>query len=427
MSASSGTPWRERQSYLRQLWGALRRIMRPSAWGTRNSSRANLYDVCVSNALNHYPSSEFVPLSDIRPPETDVRLVAYYLPQYHPIPENDEWWGKGFTEWRNVARTFPVFDGHYQPRMPGELGYYDVRLPEVMSRQVELAKLYGISAFCFHFYWFGGRRLLEGPLDHYLKTTDLDLPFCLCWANEPWSRSWSGREQDVLLAQRHSEEDDIAVIRGLDKYFRDERYLKVDGKPVFTIYRAGLFPDPKATIARWRGEMERMGYPGIYLIATNAFNFAGQGQYGFNALSEFPPHDLRTPSIENSLAVSRYRDGGRIRNYADVVVAEMAKRAQEGVVHPGVMPSWDNSARRPTSAQIYHGSTPAFFQEWLAHAMRRASTNPSGERLVFINAWNEWGEGAYLEPDLRYGYAYLEACAAAIRDHESRTSDATWS
>lgn len=418
MSERAGIPWREEVSWPRKLWALLRRAIR-SGTG-RPAGGASMYDCYVGNAMGRYPPTDHVPISAEKPPQTDVRLIAYYLPQYHAIEENDAWWGKGFTEWRNVARAFPVFEGHYQPRMPGELGYYDLRIPEIMERQVELAKLYGISAFCFHFYWFGGRRLLEGPLDHYLGTTSLDLPFCLCWANETWSRRWSGREQDVLMAQRHSAEDDIAVIRGLDKYFRDERYLKIDGKPVFTIYRASLFPDLKATITRWRGEMERMGYPGIYLIATNAFDFVGHEQYGFDALSEFPPHQVRTPNIEKSLAVSHFRDGGRIRNYADVVAVEKAKPTGQGVVHPGVMPSWDNSARQPHSAQIYHGSTPELFEEWLTHAMQRAAKNPPDQRLVFINAWNEWGEGAYLEPDLRYGYAYLDACAAAIRAYTSQ-------
>ncbi|WP_269931495.1 glycosyltransferase WbsX family protein [Aminobacter sp. HY435] len=414
MSQSPGRPWREQTSWTRKLWAALRRTIRRGSW---RGDDGRLYDCYVDNAQGRYPVADYGPFAPQQATPGDVRLIAYYLPQFHPIPENDEWWGKGFTEWRNVARAFPVFEGHYQPRLPDELGYYDLRVPDVMHRQVELAKLYGISAFCFHFYWFGGRRLLEGPLDHYLRTAELDLPFCLCWANETWSRRWSGREQDVLVAQRHSPEDDIAVIHGLDKYFRDPRYLKVDGKPVLTIYRAGLFPDIKATIARWRDEMTKLGYPGIYLIATNSFDFTGHQELGFDALSEFPPHCMFTANIEKQLNVSRFRDGGRIRSYADVVAVETAKPAVEAVVHPGVMPSWDNSARRPNSAQIYHGSTPQLFEQWLSHSMSRAAANPPGEQMVFINAWNEWGEGAYLEPDLRYGYAYLEACASAIREH----------
>ena len=394
--------------------GLLRRVARALRRSPVGDA-ADLYDSYVRNALGDYPAADYVSIARERPPAADVKLIAYYLPQFHPIPENDEWWGRGFTEWRNVARAFPVFSGHYQPRAPGELGYYDLRVVDVMRRQVELAKLYGISAFCFHFYWFAGKRLLELPIENYLANADLDLPFSLCWANETWSRRWSGSEQDVLIGQRHSAADDIAVIRYLHRYFRDGRYLKIGGRPVLTVYRPSLFPDMAATIGRWREEMARLGYPGIYLIATNAFGFCNHREYGFDALSEFPPHQSAAPNIEHTLGVSKFRTGGRVRSYATTVALEKLKPPVEEVVHPGVMPAWDNSPRKPENGQIYHGSTPALFADWLRHAVGRAGQHPAGERLVFINAWNEWAEGAYLEPDLRFGYGYLDACAAAVR------------
>jgi lipopolysaccharide biosynthesis protein len=402
----------ERQSALRRLWNLLRR---PRSLLTPAADESGLYRAYVRNALADFPADDFTPLADSPPPQSDVRLIAYYLPQFHPIPENNRWWGEGFTEWRNVARAFPVFDGHYQPRVPGELGYYDLRLVEVMRRQVELAKLYGISAFCFHHYWFQGRRLLERPAEAYLANRDLDLPFCLCWANESWSRRWSGSEKDVLMAQEYSPDDDVAFIRDLDRSFRDPRYLKIDGKPVFTVYRADQLPDMKATAARWRAEARKLGYPDLYLIATNAWDFKDYEAQGFDALSQFPPHGINAPNIEHALKVARLRDGGRVRDYASVVKSEIERAAPAGRVHPGVMPGWDNSARRPNSGVIYHGARPDLFQSWLEHAMSRARANPEGERLVFINAWNEWAEAAYLEPDLRYGYGYLAACAAAVR------------
>ncbi len=392
----------------RRIGDAVRRVQRVFS---EPADAATLYDCYVRNAQGEYPAIDYVPIAQEAPPTGEVRLVAYYLPQFHPIPENDEWWGKGFTEWRNVTRSFPLFDGHYQPRLPGEMAYYDLRVVDVMRRQVELAKLYGISAFCFHFYWFQGKRLLELPVENYLATTDLDLPSSLCWANEPWSRRWSGREQDVLIEQRHSADDDIAIIRYLERYFRDPRYLKIGGKPVFTVYRPSLFPDMADTVARWREEIARLGWPGIYLIATNAFDFADYERYGFDALSEFPPHGVQAPNIEKSLKMTPLRRGGRVRSYADTVEAEKVKAPGLGVVHPGVMPSWDNSPRRLTSSVIYHGATPALFREWLEHAFARAAANPLEERLVFVNAWNEWGEGAYLEPDRRFGYGFLKACA----------------
>lgn len=401
-----------RPSERRRFWNRLRRAPRLLKGGADEST---LYGAYARNALAEFPAGDFTPIADTAPPKSDVRLIAYYLPQFHPIPENDLWWGKGFTEWRNVARAFPVFDGHYQPRSPGELGYYDLRLVDVMRRQVELAKLYGIGAFCFHHYWFQGKRLLELPVENYLAARDLDLPFCLCWANESWSRRWSGSEKDVLMAQRYSPDDDIEFIRHLDRYFRDPRYLKIGGKPVLTVYRADQFPDMAATIARWRAEAQNLGYPGLYLIATNAFDFGGHESCGFDALSEFPPHGLDARNIESSLNVSSLREGGRVRDYEEVVRRELRKEWPKGMVHPGVMPGWDNSARRPTGGVIYHGARPDLFHSWLKHALVRARAHPEEERLVFINAWNEWAEAAYLEPDLRFGYGYLAACAAAQR------------
>ena len=377
-----------------------------------------LFENFVRNTLCEYPSDEFIAISDTPPPidKCDVKLVAYYLPQYHPIPENDEWWGKGFTEWRNVTRAFPNFVGHYQPRVPGELGYYDLRVIEVMRRQVELARLYGISAFCFHFYWFGGKRLLERPTENYLNNPDLDLPFTLCWANENWCRRWDGSEHEVLIAQNHSPEDDVAFIRYIDKYFRDPRYLKINGRPILTVYRPSILPDALSTVQRWRAEIKKLGYPGIYLIATNSFGFNEFDTLGFDALSEFPPHQMHAPDIQNILEFGCNRTG-LVRSYEQAVEIELQRTPAEGLVHPGVFPSWDNSARRPTSGHIFHGATPQLFQRWLDHAIDRASKNPSGQRFVMINAWNEWAEGAYLEPDRRFGYANLDVCAKALGHH----------
>jgi GT2 family glycosyltransferase/glycosyltransferase involved in cell wall biosynthesis/SAM-dependent methyltransferase len=378
---------------------------------------ATLFDRWVSNSLGEYPTSDFVSVARTAPPakRSDAKLIAYYLPQFHPIPENDKWWGKGFTEWRNVTRAYPQFDGHYQPRIPGELGYYDLRVVDVMQRQVELAKLYGIHAFCFHFYWFAGKTLLETPLQNYLNNRDLDLPFCLCWANENWSRRWDGSEHEILISQKHSPEDDVAFLHYINKYFQDDRYLKIDGRPVLTVYRPSLFPDAAETIQRWRDLAKEFGYPDLYLIATNSFGFTDYKRFGFDALSEFPPHHVDTANIQNRFQLSKFRTGWRIRSYEDIVEFERKRAPVPGTVHPGIMLSWDNSARRPANGEIIHGSTPALFGQWLMQCFSRAQNNPADERLIFVNAWNEWAEGTYLEPDKRFGYAFLNACADVIR------------
>lgn len=376
-----------------------------------------LFNFWVRNALGQYDQQEHVAIARHAPPShlSDVKLIAYYLPQFHPIPENNAWWGEGFTEWRNVVRAFPNFEGHYQPRIPGELGFYDLRSVDVMRRQVELAKLYGISAFCFHFYWFGGKTLLELPVRNYLENKDVDLPFCLCWANENWSRRWDGSEHEVLIAQRHSPEDDEAFLRHVERYFRDDRYLKVDGKPVLTVYRPSILPDARATTDRWRRLAEEMGYPGLYLIATNAFAFKKYAELGFDALSEFPPHHVVAPNVQAHFELTTLRTGWRVRLYEDVVASELVRDPGPGRIHPGIMMAWDNSARRPKAGEIIHGSTPALFKQWLRHCFTRARANPDDQQFVFINAWNEWAEGTYLEPDKRFGYAFLNACAEEIR------------
>jgi lipopolysaccharide biosynthesis protein len=377
-----------------------------------------LFESWLSTALGRYTEGDHVPLApEPTPPSiSDVRLVAYYLPQFHPIPENDAWWGPGFTEWRNVARAFPNFVGHYQPRLPGELGYYDLRVPEVMARQVELARHHGLSAFCFHFYWFGGRTLLEMPIRQFLERKELDFGFSLCWANENWSRRWDGSEDQVLIAQRHSPEDDEAFLRHVNAYFRDDRYLKINGRPVLTVYRPSELPDARATTERWRALARRLGWPDLYLVATSAFGFHQYRELGFDALSEFASFRVTAPNVEPNFETTEFRSAAGIRLYRDVVAAELRKPEIEGKVHPGLMLAWDNSARRPARGNIVHGITVQDFRRWLGHCVARARRNPPQERLVFINAWNEWAEGTYLEPDRRFGYAFLSACAEVLRE-----------
>lgn len=355
-----------------------------------------------------------------------VRTIAFYLPQFHPIPENDLWWGKGFTEWTNVTRTVPQFIGHYQPRLPGDLGFYDLRVPDIMCQQVEIAKNYGIHGFCFHHYWFAGQRLLEMPVRNLLLSPDIDINFCLCWANENWSRRWDGSESDILMAQNHSPEDDIAFIDDLIPSFMDKRYIRVDGKPVLIVYRATLLPDIAATARRWRERVREFGIDDLYLVAAKSFDVGNPKLFGFDAGVEFPPHQAAgVKSINYRHQIINPDFNGKIFDYADLAARYGKLDPPEFTCHKTVTPSWDNCARKLGNAHTYVNSTPENYAKWLDEALDITMRRPPGERLLFINAWNEWGEGAYLEPDRRFGYAYLNATANVLsKTYQDREADA---
>jgi len=343
----------------------------------------------------------------------DLRVIAFYLPQFHPVPENDLWWGPGFTEWSNVSRARPNFVGHDQPRRPADLGYYDLRVPEVMQAQWDLATRYGIDAFCYYYYWFDGRRLLDQPLERLLDPTMPAHPFCLCWANENWTRRWDGQDQEILISQRHSPEDDISVIRDLARYMRHPAYVRVRDKPLLLVYRTDLFPDFLQTAQRWREECRLLGLGEIYLAMVESFRFANSHTspacYGCDASVEFPAHYV--PGVRAPKGAKQNPDfDGSVSSYDDTALLYATRE------HPGfrrfrtVMPGWDNSPRNQNSGFILENPTPGVFQAWIETAILETKRDFQGdERLLFINAWNEWAEGAYLEPDRRFGHTFLEA------------------
>jgi len=370
---------------------------------------------------------DFVPFQkhDLEFCEEDIRLIAYYLPQYHAIPENDAWWGRGFTEWANVTKATPQFIGHYQPQLPVDVGFYDLFNINTLKRQAELAKNYGVFGFCFHYYWFAGKRLLEMPLETWLGNPgELEMPFCVCWANENWTRRWDGLEDEILIAQEHSDADDLACIQDIARYFRDGRYIRVGGKPLVIVYNAGILPDAARTVEIWKDYCRSSGIGEILAVAATTFGLSDPAAHGFDFGVEFPPHvpEGTVPEITRQYeyvdphcAYRVYDMASYVDSLRTDVDADAGTIPQDGAnIFKTVFPGWDNSPRRSTGASVFH-TQPSVYADWLRYAMDYTKSNlPPEMQLVFVNAWNEWGEGAHLEPDMRYGYAYLEATAQTV-------------
>jgi len=358
--------------------------------------------------------------------QSNLRAIAFYLPQFHPIPENDAWWGQGFTEWRNVAKARPLFPGHYQPHAPADLGFYDLRLSDVREAQAELARQYGIHGFCYYHYWFNGRRILERPFAEVLSSGKPEFPFCLCWANENWTRIWDGSAQQVLLEQHYSAEDDLAHIRALIPAFADTRYIRIGGRPLFLVYRTELLPEPARTAEIWRKEVAKAGLGDLYLARVENFvSGIDPKKIGFDAAVEFAPNGVNVGKVKfrgwfhrflarSGLLPKVYIDG-KVINYRALMLGMFANPDPGFKRFRCVTPMWDNTARRQTDAHIYVGSTPRLYEAWLAEMVRQTvERSPPDERIIFVNAWNEWAEGCHLEPDLKWGRQYLEATKAAL-------------
>lgn len=358
------------------------------------------------------------------------RLIAYYLPQFHPIPENDAWWGAGFTEWTNTAKARPRFPGHYQPHVPADLGFYDLRLAETRRAQADLARAYGIEAFCYYHYWFGhGRRLLERPFQEVLASGEPDFPFCLCWANDTWSGIWHGTPERILIRQEYPGPDDER--RHFDTLLpalRDRRYLCVGGKPVLLVWRPFGLPDPKASVLRWRDMAARAGLAGLHLVGIHRPGADAPESVGFDASVHNHNPPLRGwGSWRNPLRLAYYRClralGIPTLYRYEQAIGHFLPDALPATRYPSVINGWDNTPRSGVNGLVFHGATPALYGKALRRAfdLGRASARGDG-RLVFLKSWNEWAEGNHLEPDLRDGHAYLQTLRAELEREQARLS-----
>ncbi len=355
-----------------------------------------------------------------------IRPLAFYLPQFHPIPENDLWWGKGFTEWRNVVKTQPRFKHHYQPHLPADLGFYDLRLLETMEEQAALAKEHGIYGFIYYHYWFNGKQVLEYPVNNMIANKKPDFPFMLCWANENWSRNWDGGFDKLLLNQEYSFEDDRLHMEYLCKnVFTDSRYIKIDNKPVFAVYRTELFPAAAATAAIWNEVCVKAGFNGIYLLKVESFSDRlSPTAIGFDAAVEFQPEWINLPQqvqpglsekLLHRLKIKQApKYSNRIFEYSELIQKAIQKKPAAYKRYPGLAPGWDNTARRNTGAHIFKNSTPELYGEWLSHIVHHFKPFSTEENFIFINAWNEWAEGNHLEPCQKWGKQYLLATKKVV-------------
>lgn len=355
------------------------------------------------------------------------QVIAFYLPQYHPTPSNSEWWGAGFTEWTNVAKAKKLYPGHYQPKIPADLGFYDLRLPETRKRQAELAKEAGIAAFCYYHYWFGnGRQELELPFNEVLRTGEPDFPFCLCWANESWSRKLWDKDgaivnNKVLVEQTYpGRQDDRLHFECLLPAFKDHRYMKVEGKPIFVVYRPFDYSGLAEMISLWNELARQNELPGIFFVGYTlevADEYSALKSMGFDAVCSCRMRRQRRGTLSWALRkiLSRLTHMPELYNYKNVYPTLIGKEEAEiDDVFPTLMPNWDHTPRSGAGGYLFTNSTPELFEKHASDVFQKIAGKPQNRQLCFLKSWNEWGEGNYMEPDLRYGRGYIHALRSAL-------------
>jgi lipopolysaccharide biosynthesis protein len=358
-----------------------------------------------------------------------INVVAFYLPQFHPIPENDEWWGKGFTEWTNLAKARPLFVGHYQPHVPSDLGFYDLRVPETRIAQAELARRYGITGFCYYEYWFGGRRLLDRPFNEVLSSGQPDFPFCICWANETWTGIWHGAADRILIEQVYpGMEDHRRHFESWLKAFSDPRYIRISGEPLLLVYKPRLIPEVVKVTDFWRELAVKAGLKGLHLVGVDYSFKWNPRRDGFDAAVSVNMPMRQHPWVTWASPVRRIKRIYRVRRqippvyeYRDLVPSFLLP-AKPGIkTYPCVLPNWDNTPRSGANGLVLHGSTPELFRQHFRLALDYVKDSSADTPLVFVKSWNEWAEGNHLEPDLRFGTGYLQVINEELQDAKNRS------
>ena len=394
-------------------------------------SRAELCKYIDYVQNNQLDKSKFV---DIAPDDreftnTDINLIAFYLPQFHSFPANDDWFGKGFSEWTNATKTVPQYIGHYQPHLPYDVGFYNLETEHIFKRQIELAKMYGIKGFSFYYYWFSGNKIMEKPIQMFLKNKSLDMPFCMFWANENWSHLWgNGADEKILYKQEIVNGDAEKFMADILPYMKDERYIKIDNKPLLMIYNPEIYSKEIliAFIDKIRQIAKDNGFSDLY-INTIMKPFMKKGEYKnylnsihFDGIVEFLPGCMHNLFNKVKKKVLNPLFKGNFLDVKEFVENKKYLYKTDARVFKGIFPMWDNSPRRCYRGATIFESSPQIYKKWLKDIIKWTKiNNPKNEQYIFINAWNEWAEGAHLEPDQKYGYAYLQATKEALGEENS--------
>ncbi len=377
--------------------------------------------------LNNSFSVDYPTEPQIQLNKDDPKLIAYYLPQYYPDAHNEKWWGRGSTEWTNITKSYPQYVGQYQPRLPAELGFYDLRIKENMYRQIELAKFYGIYGFSFYYYWFDGERLLDLPFNNFVNDSTITFPFNICWVNETWTRQWEGNSNTPLIEQSKTVESYKKFIKSCVNLFTHDNYIRVKGKPLLMIYRPLDVPDPQQVLSYWREYVHQK--VGLELYIVGDIRSDSRKDYdtdyktlGFDAAAEFAPGpQMRFMNIitdKKKFVCDKFL--GKVYDYKDFVENKKYFQLKKNGLYRAVSPMWDNTARKKNKGMILDGATPDLYKQWLLDIINETKANNTiDDKLIFINAWNEWAEGTYLEPDLKWKYGYLEATKDAILESRS--------